>query len=585
MEKKNAQVVIKKEKHIVGENRRRKGNGFGNKLYTDLCEVGKNETKRIQKTDLTAFALEVLEKTENLNDAMSVLLEKIGAACHLDRVLVMEVEEVYLSGTFPYQWARNPKDVLVEQKLYMDQKTFRRIFSEQESLSRICQGEQVRFMGSCLHAAVTAGSAYAGILSFERENPGDFWSAEEKTLIKNLSKIIGSFLTKSRADAMSHARMEFFSRMSHEIRTPMNAISGMTAIAKNKLNDRESVLSCLNKIEEANQSLLRMVDDIFDMTGAETDNAKLQYQPVELRDLLGGVERLLQLQARRKRIRFSVQNNYWQEQGILADSQKVSQMITDLVHNAFSLSDAGGHVCLGVRPIRSNEHSVTLEFTVHVGKPGEGEVTGQTSLFEDEWDRQEILSMEENPNVGISIPRRLIELMGGTLEIWKNREEGLLYYFALPFCLETQETDEAPEQGAEMQEQWGFQGKRILIVEDNEVNREIVETLLELHGLITESAVNGKEALDAFTAHPEYYYDSILMDIRMPVMDGLEATRQIRTSGRKDARSIPIIAVTGNSFDENAEKLIEKGMNGYLKKPINVEELLKVLAEKCKIEN
>lgn len=182
--------------------------------------------------------------------------------------------------------------------------------------------------------------------------------------------------------------------------------------------------------------------------------------------------------------------------------------------------------------------------------------------------------------LGLAISSNLVRMMGGTLEVKSRLGEGSEFYFTLPLPF-ADVSDIPPGKRSEkvQPDERDFSGKRVLVVEDNEMNRDIARSLLEMHGFVVETAVNGKLAVDAFVSHPAGFYDAILMDVRMPVMDGLEATKNIRISGKEDARSVPIIAMTANAFDEDTRQSIASGMNGHLSKPVDMTLLLDTLAE------
>ncbi len=411
-------------------------------------------------------------------------------------------------------------------------------------------------------------------MSFETYKENYRWSTEERKLLKELVKIVPSFIMKAKADAVSQAKTDFLSRMSHEIRTPMNAISGMTTIAKSVLDDREKALDCLEKIESANGYLLGLINDILDMSRIESGKLELNYEAMDLAQLLADLESLFRAQAQQKGLSLRFINGCGQGLVLRADRLRLNQVLVNIIGNAIKFTDEGS-ITVRVEQVAAEPRAV-LRFSV--ADTGVGiEPAAQARIFNAfEQAEPSTAARRGGTGLGLSISSRLVQMMGGALEVRSRVGEGSEFFFTLAFD-RAAGGQPSPSQRRPRPELPDLRGRRILLAEDNELNREIAQTILEMHGFAVTCAANGREALEQFRAAEPGYFDAILMDIRMPVMDGLEATRRIRTSGRPDARAVPIIALTANAFDEDSKKSMDSGMDGHLSKPIQVEQMLELL--------
>lgn len=555
---------------------------FLTQLYTDEHPVNAIEPDIPQpKGDFVAFALDLLGKAKNLDDAVFLLLSRIGKLYHFDRVSIIEANPSYLSYHFSYQWARSREDLQLGCNFYAAAEDFDACATmyDEEGLADHNVKEGISRFPSCLHAGIWNYGEYAGSMSFEVDRENYQWTPEQRKLLKEMVKIVPSFIMKSKADAVSQAKTDFLSRMSHEIRTPMNAISGMTTIAKSVLSDREKTLDCLEKIESANTYLLGLINDILDMSRIESGKLELNYETVDLSHLLSSLESLFRAQATEKGLLLRIEDMRVTDRCLIADSLRLNQVLVNIIGNAIKFTSQGS-VTLRVEELETSPKSV-LKFSVQ--DTGIGiEASAMERIFNAfEQADSRTASLHGGTGLGLSISRSLVQMMGGTLEVQSQVGKGSLFYFTLSFeyalASASPMANSSKKPSAALPD---FHGYRILLAEDNELNQEIAQTILEMNGFTVCCANDGRKARDLFVSHAPGYFDAILMDIRMPVMDGLESTRCIRTSGRPDARTIPILALTANAFDEDLKKSMESGMNGHLSKPIQVEELLELLS-KC----
>lgn len=529
--------------------------------------------------DLVSFALDLLGKAKNIKDAVHLLLARIGRTYHFDRVSIIEADRAFLTYRFSYQWARNNADLQMGEDFYVSEEDFEicAAMYDEDGLADHNVREGISHISSCLHAGIWDYGEYAGSMSFEVDREDYRWSKEERKLLRELVKIVPSFIMKSKADAVSQAKTDFLSRMSHEIRTPMNAISGMTTIAKSVLDDRDKTLECLEKIEASNRYLLGLINDILDMSRIESGKLELNYEPVNLSQQLKGLESMFRVQAAQKHLSLVFRNGYREGRLLEADSLRLNQVLVNIIGNAVKFTDYGGVTVL-VEELEASPRAV-LRFSVSDTGIGIDPSAAERIFNAFEQAGTDTAAQRGGTGLGLSISRRLVQMMGGTLEVRSQAGAGSEFSFVL--TLEYADGEEETEQAAgESESLMDFQGRRVLLAEDNEINREIAQTILEMYGFDVTCAADGREALELFCAGEPGRFDAILMDIRMPVMDGLESTRRIRTCGRPDARSIPIIALTANAFDEDTRKSMESGMNGHLSKPVQIDRLLELLG-KC----
>lgn len=548
------------------------------KLYTEEHPINAIE-QNSRPVDLVAYALDLLGKARNLGDAVFLLLSRIGKTCRFDRVSIIEADRAFLSWHFSYQWSRDPKKLQLGQDFYVSDEDFELCSGmyDEDGLADHNVRDGISDIKSCLHAGIWDYGEYVGSMSFEVDQEGYQWTRENRKLLKELVRIIPSFIMKSKADAVSRAKTDFLSRMSHEIRTPMNAISGMTTIAKSVVQDPVKTLECLSKIESSNVYLLSLVNDILDMSRIESGKMELNIGPLDLTQLLASLESLFHAQALEKGLTMRLEDGRCKNRLLLADGLRLNQVLVNIIGNAIKFTDHGG-ITLRVEELEADPCDV-LRFSVT--DTGIGiEPAARARIFSAfEQAEAGTAARRGGTGLGLSISSRLVQMMGGMLEVRSEQEKGSEFFFTLslqyaPEASADSAAKKLPEATNTLPD---FKGRCILLAEDNELNREIAQTILEMHGFVVICAADGKEALEQFCSGKPGLFDAILMDIRMPVMDGLEAARRIRTSGRPDARTIPIIALSANAFDEDAKKSIASGMDGHLSKPIQVEQLLEVL--------
>lgn len=386
-----------------------------------------------------------------------------------------------------------------------------------------------------------------------------------------LSYMLIRFRTdKMRSEEESRSKSSFLARMSHEIRTPMNAVIGMATIAK-KSDNMGEVQVCLDKINDSANHLLGVINDVLDLSKIEAGKMELSKTDFRFQDMITQVTTVMNFKLDEKHHNLSVRIDENVPKFIIADKQRLAQVITNLLSNANKFTPEGGNISLSVHKIEDIDDSCKLR--VEVEDDGIGISTEQQArLFRTFEQADNSISRKYGgTGLGLSISKMIINLMDG--EIWIESEpgKGSKFIFTITAGVSTAGENENhdvcladSDSAADL-----FAGKQILLVEDIEVNREILIALLERTGVTIDVAENGREACDKFAANSGIY-DMIFMDIHMPEMDGFEATRTIRGMKTAEARTVPIIAMTASVFKEDIEKCLLTGMNDHVGKPMDI---------------
>ncbi len=527
------------------------------------------------------LALELLGKAKRLDDAVNLLLAKLGKQFGLDRVSIIDIDHDYQSFSYTYQWTRRKQDSSLEGLFYLEPG---RIASLPDEVDADGLSEAVFHpdsgMASCLRSAIWDVGVCGGCFCFEVAQPGFLWTPLHRKTLKEVSQVVSSFIMKAKSDALSQAKTDFLSRMSHEIRTPMNAIAGMTTIAKSVLDDREKVLDCLVKIEQSNRYLLNLINDVLAMSRIESGKVELNPEPVLLEDVAISLDDMLRSQVTLKQLDLRFERHFPVGRPVYLDVLRFSQVLINIIGNAIKFTGPGGSIVARSALVDEKDGVAHIRFSVTDTGIGIAPEAIRRIFRSFEQGSKNTSMAYGGTGLGLAISSNLVRMMGGTLEVKSRLGEGSEFYFTLPLPFaDVSKMPHGKRAGKALPDERDFSGRRVLVVEDNEMNRDIAFSLLEMHGFVVETAVNGKLAVDAFVSHPAGYYDAVLMDVRMPVMDGLEATKHIRVSGKEDARSVPIIAMTANAFDEDTRQSIASGMNGHLSKPVDISLLLDTLAE------
>lgn len=388
------------------------------------------------------------------------------------------------------------------------------------------------------------------------------------------------------AETANAAKSNFLARMSHDIRTPINGIIGLLKIDDIHLENRELVRSNHKKMLIAANHLLSLLNDILQMSKLESDELELKEEPVYLSQIMTDTISIVHARAQEAGLtwNYNTPKNHILDKYVYTHPVYLRQVLLNIYENCLKYNKKHGSIATDIDILSEDDESVTFrwvitdtgigmdqEFLKHIFDPFEQEHSNARTVY-------------QGTGLGMSIVKRILDKMKGTIHISSMPNVGSTFTMTIPFAkVPKNEWPDLPvSHDAAVTENHTLDGIHILLVEDNDLNMEIAQMLLEDAGATITKAANGREALENFANHPAGTYDVILMDIMMPVMDGLTATREIRTLPRKDALEIPILAMTANAFDEDAKKCFASGMNAHLTKPIQIEQVIKEICKHSK---
>lgn len=374
------------------------------------------------------------------------------------------------------------------------------------------------------------------------------------------------------------SKSDFLSRMSHDMRTPLNGIIGLLKIAEKHFDDRELVLENFRKMQVAADYLLSLINDILQMSKIEDGNVPLTQEIINFEELSQDVLTIIEQRAKDRGIQmqFRAKKGGLRYPFIYGSPVYLRQIFLNIYGNCIKYNRIGGKIITVSDYTEAVDGITTYEWTITdtgIGMSREY----QEHIFEPfSQEREDARSTQQGIGLGMAIVKGLIEKMGGTIEVKSKEGVGSTFIIRIPFKLAP-----APDTVKKTAAQMDISGLNLLLAEDNELNAEIAETLLSDEGTNLTVARDGLQAVRMFQEKPEGYFDAILMDIMMPVMDGLTATKTIRSLKHPDAETIPIIAMTANAFREDKEKCLAAGMNAHLAKPIKIENIKRILYEYC----
>ena len=395
---------------------------------------------------------------------------------------------------------------------------------------------------------------------------------QKRDEIRNRQIIQDAMLAATQANS---AKSDFLSRMSHDIRTPLNAIIGMSGIAHKNLGDIERLTDCLGKIDGASKHLLNLVNEVLEMSRIESGRVVLSAEEIDLLNMIANIHAIVGNLAEQRGHSLVFDTGSLKNPLVFGDPSRIQQVLVNLLSNAVKYTPKGGRIGFSASEMRGETGGAIYVFEVEdngVGMTPEfiKELYEPFSRVDDSR-----TSKIEGTGLGMAIVQNLIMMMGGNINVESEIGKGSKFTVTLPLTQREQGTGESAENEVELQTE--FPGKRIMMVEDNELNMEIAVDLLETTGVTVETAENGLVALTKVEQSPEFYYDLIFMDMQMPIMNGYEATKAIRSLGRADAKKLPIIAVTADAFVEDVQKTREAGMNDHVAKPISFVQLLQAM--------
>lgn len=380
---------------------------------------------------------------------------------------------------------------------------------------------------------------------------------------------------KEQLKIANKSKSEFLSRMSHDIRTPMNAIVGMTEIAKMNADDRNCLEDCIEKIRRESMHLQTLINDVLDISQIESGKLSLNLEDASLGDIVESIDITVRTLVGERKLNYKYIEKDIFYPYMRMDTLRITQIYMNLVSNAIKYTPDGGDICLEVWQ-ENCEKPGYVNLMARVSDNGIGIAKEFMKNMYSEFSRgtDTRINKIQGSGLGLAIVKNLTDLMDGTIEVESEVGKGTSFTIKLPIEIAESEKTEEKQQRVDTIR---LDGRRILLAEDNDMNYVIANKILASFGIQVDRAENGSAAVDMFNAAEEGQYDLILMDMQMPIMNGIEATRAIRKLDRKDAGAIPIIAMTANAFAEDRAACLEAGMNEHIAKPIDVEKMMDVI--------
>jgi signal transduction histidine kinase/ActR/RegA family two-component response regulator len=390
---------------------------------------------------------------------------------------------------------------------------------------------------------------------------------------KEQQKVLAAALAS--AEEASHAKSDFLSRMSHDIRTPINGIVGMTGIALRNTSNPERVEDCLRKIEESSRHLCSLVNDVLDMSKIEAGKVSVNVAPFDLIAVADKCSSIIRGHLVDKKIDFITDFEGVQNSGLIGDALLLERIIINILGNAVKFTNDGGKIIFRIEELDAGDDKVLVRMQFQDTGVGMSEefLTKVFDVFAQ--DINQSRTNYQGTGLGMPITKQLVEMQNGKIDVKSKKNVGTEFTVEIPYVM----SHDVEERCAQEQSAFSLADYKILLAEDNELNAEIATEILKDAGAEVTVAQNGRIAVDLCAKSKEAYFDLILMDIMMPEMDGLAATRAIRSMERADMQTIPVIAMTANVFEEDRKAAIEAGMNGYVTKPINVAALMREIKE------
>ena len=376
---------------------------------------------------------------------------------------------------------------------------------------------------------------------------------------------------------------EFLSNMSHDIRTPMNAIVGFSGLLEKSIHDEKKSLDYIKKIRVSSDILLTIINQVLEMARIESGKITLSSESVNIREMVEAMNTVFESSLTKKSLEYQCSLNVVHDQ-ILCDKTKMEEIILNVVSNSIKYTNPHGKITVSIDELDSEDEK-NADYKVVVEDNGIGMSQDYLPHIFEEFSREHTSTETRVAGTGLGLPivKSLVDRMGGTIEVESEEGKGTRFImkFSFPVSLENQVREKEKQNIPDITEK--LEGKRILLAEDNELNAEIAETVLEETGIKVKHVEDGIQCIEELKKMPEKYYDVILMDVQMPNMDGYTATQRIRDLDDSRAE-IPIIAMTANAYDEDRRKAQEAGMDGFLAKPLDVDEMMRLLAQIIKTE-
>lgn len=540
----------------------------------------------VKQLSPAAMAMTLFERSGSFVAAMDISAHRLQRIRGIDNIVITGFHVDYRSSSISY-CTRNVKNIDIAAISHCSDEQYRKLeeaahigelYSAEAGLKLVpLFGNDCAKPGCVYH--MTDGGHYSGSIFMFGE--GRFLSDENsKNVLSEVCAVIQNSLNRMHHDRSAQAKSEFLAHMSHEIRTPMNGIIGMTEIALGKV-DEQMRLDCLNKIMSSSTYLLSLINDILDMSKIESGKMNLVLSRFDMRKVIEDIHTVLDARFEAKNQRFT-EDIMLKHSWYLGDELRIKQVLINLLSNACKYSGENTEIRLTIRETNKGEtDKAELYFAV----------TDQGIGISDEDKKRIFQSFEqvERPShrqqgtgLGLAISSRIVHMMHSNIELDSTPGTGSTFSFKIVLRLVEPVYIGESRKAEKIKD---FTGIRALVAEDNELNMEIIKLMLENVGCVVSCVSDGKQAVDTFKNAPAGSFDIIFMDVMMPVMNGLEAAHKIRISGHPDGKSIPIVAVSANAFDEDISQSLASGMNAHLSKPIDSAKLIKTMGEQLELKD
>ena len=534
----------------------------------------------VEDMTLPALTLNLLDRRLSLAAGMDLLMRRLNEKLDVTNLFITSFQEDYQTASVRYFFGPIPG--IDESAVFpLSRKAVDRLqrFGEQGLVHPV--SEMPIFAMSAKTRAYANGIAfpmmnvgkYSGSVFFLNDAGKAFDDDETASTLREVGAIIQNRINQEELDLSAQAKSDFLARMSHEIRTPMNGIIGMTEIALKPEQSDERRVDCLNKVHASSLYLLDLLNGILDMTKIENNKMLLGDAPFSMSHVVEELNAVSagRLAARNQKLVVDMRT---QHDWFTGDALRLSQVLINLVGNAVKYSNDGGTITVTIEERAADTRTASVYFAVTDRGVGiaEEDIERIFAKFEQVNTTD---ARQQGTGLGLAISNRIVLMMGDRIRANSRLGHGSTFYFEIPLTI----ADAADKSSCADAEQVDFTGKRALVAEDNELNMEIIAYVLDDMGFTVDKTTNGQEAVDAFEQSPVGRYDIVLMDVMMPVMDGLTAAHRIRSLDRADAADVPIVATSANAFAEDVKRSLASGMNAHVSKPIDPDKLAKVLAK------